>query len=305
MRLVLPSEERVDTVGGALVVGSSEKCDVRIEGAAPDHVRIEGGDLEAIAACDVGEVPLQPGERRRLVPGCSVDLGAAVRLWVEAAEASSFTTRELALRAVAEPKKLWPAVIVVQGASVGRELVLREDRTYAVGRSSTGDLALDDVDVSRAHVEIIRRGEAVLVRDLGSTRGTLLGRTRLEPRRKALWTPETMVKVGKTVLALDMPSWTRRPSQRAKPALQVDPAAASTADDATPSATPDDDDIPDDGGGQAIPSSGGAGGAIAAVPAGLPPPAPRRRAALEPALFVGIGLIVILAIAGLVWVLWP
>jgi hypothetical protein len=304
VRLVLATEEAFEIGRAPMLLGSSEACDVRVAGAAPQHARIEGDHIEAIAPCHVGGVALSPGERRRLVPGVAIELGEG-RLSVDAAEsapsADDFTTRELALRAVAEPQRLWPTVIVVQGKNAGAEVVLREAGTFLVGRSTTSGLALEDVDVSREHLEIVRRGDAVLLRDLGSTRGTFLGHAKLDPQRKALWTPELMVKVGHTVLALVSPTWAPPPSH---------PKGATDAASATPSPSPARSSSPEhEAPALSVNFPPSSAGAIAEVPmADQPPtaaPLQHRPSALDRAFVVAMLTLVGLAVMGLVWVLWP
>jgi hypothetical protein len=64
---------------------------------------------------------------------------------------------------------------------------------------------LDDEDVSREHVQLVRRAGGVLVRDLGSKNGACLGESRLVPDRDTAWRAPTMLRMGKTVVALDEP----------------------------------------------------------------------------------------------------
>lgn len=213
------------------------------------------------------------------------------------------------LRAVAEPKRLWPAIVVVQGVNVGLELVLREERTFLVGRGTTSDLELEDVDVSRAHVEILRRGDAVLLRDLGSTRGTFLGRSRLDPRRKALWTRETMVRIGRTVLALASPAWTSGSTDTQRASEEV-PAGTSRTKPAVfePSPSTSDEASPPPEHDEAIVAAdvmAGGRGAIAEIPSAEPTGAAPRTHVFHNAFVVAMLAIVGLAVAGLVWVLWP
>jgi hypothetical protein len=304
VRLVLATGEAFEIGPAPMLLGSSAVCIIHVTGAAPQHARIEGDDIEAIAPCHVGGVALSPGERRRLVPGVAIELGEG-RLSIDTAEggpsADDFTTRELALRAVAEPKRLWPTVIVVQGKNAGAEVVLREEGTFLVGRSTTSSLALEDVDVSREHLAIVRRGDAVLLRDLGSTRGTFLGHAKLDPQRKALWTPELMVKVGRTVLALVSPTWAPPPSH---------PKGATVAASATPSHSPARSPSPEhEAPALSVNFPPSSAGAIAEVPMAEPPPtaAPleQRPSALDRAFVVAMLTLVGLAVMGLVWVLWP
>lgn len=69
---------------------------------------------------------------------------------------------------------------VVTGAYEGSEFPLLSNREVVVGRSRDVDLALvGDDRVSRRHALIAVRGEAVVVKDLGSTNGTLVNGVRV------------------------------------------------------------------------------------------------------------------------------
>jgi pSer/pThr/pTyr-binding forkhead associated (FHA) protein len=50
----------------------------------------------------------------------------------------------------------------------------------SVGRHPASDLFLDDVTVSRRHVEVRRAPEGYTLRDVGSLNGTYLNRERIE-----------------------------------------------------------------------------------------------------------------------------
>jgi hypothetical protein len=74
-----------------------------------------------------------------------------------------------------------------------------------IGREAGCDLPLADADVSREHVRLIRRGGSVFVRDLGAKNGTLIGDVRLPDDREVAWRPNLMMKIGRSVLALEEP----------------------------------------------------------------------------------------------------
>lgn len=57
-------------------------------------------------------------------------------------------------------------------------LLLEADRVVA-GRDISADLLLEDTSVSRQHAELIRQGNGYLIRDLGSTNGTLVNGGRM------------------------------------------------------------------------------------------------------------------------------
>ncbi|PKQ26120.1 MAG: hypothetical protein CVT64_06545 [Actinobacteria bacterium HGW-Actinobacteria-4] len=66
-------------------------------------------------------------------------------------------------------------LIVHYGPNQGARFLLDVDVTTA-GRSVSGDIFLDDVTVSREHVQFIRDGRDFYVRDAGSLNGTYVNR---------------------------------------------------------------------------------------------------------------------------------
>jgi pSer/pThr/pTyr-binding forkhead associated (FHA) protein len=74
------------------------------------------------------------------------------------------------------------AVLVVKrGPKAGSRFVLDQDITTA-GRHPDSDIFLDDITVSRRHVEIRRTDEGYSVRDAGSLNGTYINRERIDER---------------------------------------------------------------------------------------------------------------------------
>ena len=71
------------------------------------------------------------------------------------------------------------ALIVRRGRNAGSRYVLDADLITA-GRHPESDIFLDDVTVSRRHVEIRRSGGDYVVSDVGSLNGTYLNRERIE-----------------------------------------------------------------------------------------------------------------------------
>jgi eukaryotic-like serine/threonine-protein kinase len=104
-----------------------------------------------------------------------------------------------------------------------------EKRTYTfgtaplvVGRASPADIVLDRPErfVSKQHCEILKQGERILVRDLGSTNGTFLADVRLERDLFYEWHPNTTVQLGPFNLIL---------KQKESVAPVVSPAQAPVA----------------------------------------------------------------------------
>ncbi|HEY3688013.1 MAG TPA: FHA domain-containing protein [Streptosporangiaceae bacterium] len=70
-------------------------------------------------------------------------------------------------------------LVVKRGPNAGSRFLLDSDMTTA-GRHPESDIFLDDVTVSRRHVEFYRNGSAFSVRDVGSLNGTYVNRERIE-----------------------------------------------------------------------------------------------------------------------------
>ena len=70
-------------------------------------------------------------------------------------------------------------LIVKRGDNAGSKFALQRELTTA-GRHPDSDIFLDDITVSRRHVEISRTPAGYVVRDVGSLNGTYLNRERIE-----------------------------------------------------------------------------------------------------------------------------
>ena len=66
-----------------------------------------------------------------------------------------------------------PSLFVIRGRDQGKRFQLEED-LYTVGRTHDSSIRLHDTEVSRAHAEIIRRGQSYVLRDLGSSNGSFV-----------------------------------------------------------------------------------------------------------------------------------
>ncbi len=220
MYLVVPpggcfrEPRRIELGARALTVGRAEKCDVRVDvpGVDDEHAKISEVALIAIGAdCAIGDVPLDPGSRRLVTPGDEIQIGSVV-LAVEGDDPSVIRPDEAGeVPALGRARPEGPRVRVVEGQSFGEELVLKEEaKEYVVGRGPQCDLVLEDREVSREHVRLIRRGYTVFIKDLGSTRGSWLGRSSVYTGTTIEWTRPRMLRLGQTVLSLELPDEIRR-----------------------------------------------------------------------------------------------
>lgn len=250
------SERRIALRGEPVEIGGASDCDAVIEhpSVGTARVRIERLDDEWIAVdregrglCSVGGVPLRPREPRVVRPPHAIRLGDVdLELAFDTGDSNAnVATREVALRAaafVADAAPPWPRVRIVEGPRRGETLDLARETVYRVGRGKDCDLLLDADDASRAHLTIERQASRVVVRDMGSARGTFLGRSRLEPNRAAVWEPSRMLRITDTVLSLETAdamgaARLLRPLERLRdpPA----PSAAPAQADLAPSASTD------------------------------------------------------------------
>ncbi|MBW2463671.1 MAG: sigma 54-dependent Fis family transcriptional regulator [Deltaproteobacteria bacterium] len=88
------------------------------------------------------------------------------------------------------------ALVVLSGDARGTESVIDKD-VYSIGKASDSDLVLIDQTVSRTHCEIVHEAKGYLLRDLGSTNGTLLDGAEI---REAYLKPGAIITVGKVEL---------------------------------------------------------------------------------------------------------
>ena len=70
-------------------------------------------------------------------------------------------------------------LVVKRGPSAGTRFVIAKDVTTA-GRHPESDIFLDDITVSRCHVEIRRNEEGFRIIDMGSLNGTYVNKLRVE-----------------------------------------------------------------------------------------------------------------------------
>jgi pSer/pThr/pTyr-binding forkhead associated (FHA) protein len=210
--------------GARVVIGRGQGCDVRLPDPSVSHrhatIRLERGkhalvDEGSTNGTFVGGVRLAPSTPRALRSGDLVRVG---RVWLEVrldetppTRDLAMATRDLALLLVSQAMEalgddVVPKVRVVEGPDLGAEVALTDEgRAYVVGRGEGCDLPLADGDASREHVQLVRRGQTVLVRDLGSKNGVLLGEARLPRNRDVPWKATSMLRAARTVLALEEP----------------------------------------------------------------------------------------------------
>ncbi|MEO8902948.1 MAG: FHA domain-containing protein, partial [Polyangiaceae bacterium] len=220
----LKSQATITFDAPRIVIGRGDGCEIRLPDPSVSHrhasIRQRGSDYVVIDEGSsngtfVGPVRLSPQAPRVVRSGDLIRVG---RIWLELSTAqvlptqnASLTTKEIALALVAsslaaEGQLSAPRLFVTAGPDVGKELALAEfDRAYVIGRLQSADLALDDPDASRRHVEVIRRGMHIYARDLGSKNGATLAGMRLEANRDTPWPAHAVLALGSSEFGFEDP----------------------------------------------------------------------------------------------------
>jgi pSer/pThr/pTyr-binding forkhead associated (FHA) protein len=266
-----------------IVIGRGDGCEVRLPDPSISHrhasIRQRGTDYIVVDEGStngtfVGPVRLSAQSPRVLRNGDLVRVG---RIWLEIriehvppTPNPSLVTKEIALGLVAgalqaQGEAAAVRVRVIEGPDAGRELDLVEhDRPHVLGRFGNVDLALDDVDVSRRHVELALKGDQLRVRDLGSKNGTRLGERTLDRGEEAVWPAGTPLWVGANRLEYEDPisealdELERAVDERMRDDDSVEPPSSAAADDPSPDT--------DAGAGEPIPTELRPASPIARVP---------------------------------------
>lgn len=304
--------------GTRVAIGRSSGCDVRLPDPSVSHrhatLRAQGAEFVIVDEGSsngtfVGGVRLLPQTPRAVRSGDLVRLG---RVWLEievghapATPDLGLATRDLALQLVARAMEadgadVTPRVRVAEGPDLGAELSLDEvDRTWVIGRAAHCDLPLADVDASREHLQVVRRGASTFLIDLGSKNGVLLGEARVASHREVLWRAGAMLRVGRTVLALDEPA--------ARALLLLEEASDEALVDEPETPPPTSQLASSAREAEVAPAPADVGAASLRPPEGAPPPAVGPRpSAFRPAdvAVIAASLLVLgLSVAGFYWLL--
>jgi len=109
---------------------------------------------------------------------------------------------EKTIRALVRPVQALECVTVrvIDGIDQSRRAVLHPGQSVSVGKSPDNQLPLNDLTVSRYHMELTLRRGGIEVRDLESMNGTYVGDVRVD---RALVRPGTLLSVGSTLLRLE------------------------------------------------------------------------------------------------------
>ena len=207
-----------------IVLGRSPGCDLQLPDPSvsqrhssilqrgSDYLVLDEGSSNGTF---FGPVRLSPGAPRVVKHGDLIRLG---RIWLELrvvaglpTENPRLCTQEIALGLVTQAldgdeEPSVPKLVVCDGPDTDAELSLGLfGHSYIVGRSKTSDLRMTDPDCSRRHVELCRRGNHILVRELGSKNGASLNGEPLTAQHETVWKAGDPLVVGANTLRYEDP----------------------------------------------------------------------------------------------------
>ena len=237
-----PETRRIELGPGALTIGRAEACEIRVDvpGVDQEHAKISEVALVALGPdCAVGDVPLDSGSRRLVMPGDEIQIGSMI-VALEGDDPSAMASDAIITQRLGNPHVEGPRVRIVEGSNFGDELLLKEEnREYVVGRGPKCDLVVEDREVSRELIKLVRRAYNVYIKDLSSTRGSWLGRAAVYTGATVEWARPRMLRLGATVLSLELPEAIRRAAPGAMASAPMTPPPRSRNRNAgTPQPTP-------------------------------------------------------------------
>jgi pSer/pThr/pTyr-binding forkhead associated (FHA) protein len=223
---------------------------------------------------------LRAGERRPLAPSAELRL-ANVRLRFEGAgpaapeaEGTSTLARRLVDDLFAGGAGA-PAIRVVRGAPAAELALAVAGRAYVAGRGEGCALCLPVEEVSREHAAFVRGADGVVVRDLGSKNGVLVGGARIVGEHTLA--DGDLVTIGPVTLALDDPA-----SRYLRELAEQAPAPVAPGRDPSPTA---------------VPAARPATREAASPPASAPPRGGSRIGATQLVVGVAVSVLLLLAVA--------
>lgn len=277
----------IDVDDAVVVIGSATNARIRLPGGAAEreHVRVEGNRWRALAPVRVDGIARDSGE---IGDGITLELaGYRLRL----APAPAGTTASPAQRTESLARELMrgllgngaqPTLEIERGPAVGAKRALAPpESTLVIGRGDEAQWIIADKDLSRTHAEVRRGWDGTRIVDLDSKNGTKVDGARVTREGMPL-RDGCLVELGPIVMRFRDPAEKHllgeAPAFRALGAAEAKRAAEAK---------------------QAVEAKRAAERGPAAL-RGSSEPEPARG---SPLVFYAALAIMLLALAGLVWVL--
>lgn len=310
-----------------IVIGRRGGCDVQlphtavsghhatIRASGPRYSVIDEGSTNGVR---VNGERVVPGRAKPIADGDVLDVGGfslVVSMEAVANSTSADGTAAAALRLFrSDPSEDFrpPSLFFVNGSRAGEWVELpAPPSSWTAGRGEEADLHIDDADVSREHAELVHDLEGVVIRDLGSKNGVLVGERNVRTKRLAHGDELTL---GATILRFEDPASVSLATMvdeedAAMNELPVGPSSPS-AKPAVAAASIDDslasDDVAEDGSPEDDSPEDGDDAMEVSEPEEGPPrtselPAAAAGGGADVAIYALAGTVLALSLAGLYW----
>lgn len=311
-----------------IVIGRRGGCDVQLpHTAVSGHhatIRASGPNYSVIDESSTNGVRVNgervvPGRAKPIADGDVLDVGGfslVVSMEAVGNSTSADGTAAAALRLFrSDPNEDFrlPSLFFVNGPRAGEWVELPSPPSnWTAGRGEETDLHIDDADVSRQHVEIVHDLEGVVVRDLGSKNGVLVGERNVRTKRLVHGDEVTLgativrfedpasaslaTMVGEDDAAMsELPVGPSSPS--AKPSQEVARDNDDGGEDIDAEDVPaDDEDAADDAEESVAPEPSEESSRASELPA-----APTGGGGADVAIYAFAGAVLALSLAGLYW----
>ncbi|HUU39855.1 MAG TPA: FHA domain-containing protein [Desulfatiglandales bacterium] len=92
-------------------------------------------------------------------------------------------------------------IFIIKGPSEGQSFDFKTDNV-SIGRSHENDIQIKDPSISRNHVQIIRKGDTYVIKDLGSKNGTYIAGKKLQPDKEYEISDNSTIALGSVIFSL-------------------------------------------------------------------------------------------------------
>jgi len=181
----LDGQEHTVEVKDSCSIGRTDQNDIALEseaGASRRHVQImklaKSFEMTDLGSTNGTKVNGKTAQRHRLAHGDTICIGETNLVWRERDDDDEIDLEEEISLDGDAPKKRGTAgaqsyLVYAGGPNDGQRIMLDKPRV-TFGRRSSNTIVIESAAVSGYHCEITREGSSYVLRDLGSTNGTML-----------------------------------------------------------------------------------------------------------------------------------
>lgn len=134
---------------------------------------------------------------RALQPGSMLELGEMVTLQYEGSAIAEDPAAPVADETTVAPGADYHLLVEITGSETSRQVYSLDTDRITIGRDLSNDIVIQDPEVSRRHIQLVRQGDSYTAEDLGSTNGTRLNGHKLT--QPGPLTPRDVLSIGASI----------------------------------------------------------------------------------------------------------